>query len=613
MHAPMNEHTRNRQVARPESIEPPKYFIIAVCLFCIVILFSNLGGAALFEPDEGRNAEIAREILLLDDWVTPHYDSIPRLDKPMLFFGLVAFSFKFFGLSEWSARLPSVVAALGCLSLVYLLARYLAGRWAAFWSVLILVTSIEFFALSRIVILDMMLTLFITLSLACFWLGQRVAGRSKKAVFLIMYAAIAVATLIKGPIGFIIPGAVIFSYVVLSKNWPSLREMELPLGLPVFLLIAASWYVAAEVRNPGYLQHFLLEENVARFATSQFKRGGPWFYFIVVFAVGFFPWTALLPLTVRELRKRSLSDERLFLLLWIALPLITFSFSASKLPHYILPVYPPVAILLGTTIAKLLTDPAARKSCVLSLPAAIFLLSAAVAALVVLWPSFLPYRIQQYVDFDLAPSLLGAGLVFVGLFGLVALKDSLWRRQANLYTATAMGFALFILIAQPIVASVSLKRSSKELAEKAAVVIDEGDQLVLYEKYLSSLPFYLNIQRPIWVVWSGDKNKVLGSDYVAKKRPEPAAGYGKVLYTHEEFANLSSASGNPLVIFIDEPASKALPRMKEGPKRLLQLGATSVLTNRRISSPGAIRPTGRSVPDQNSSSKAGFRHKRISW
>ena len=140
----MNEHTRNRQVARPESIEPPKYFIIAVCLFCIVILFSNLGGAALFEPDEGRNAEIAREILLLDDWVTPHYDFIPRLDKPMLFFGLVAFSFKFFGLSEWSARLPSVVAALGCLSLVYVLARYLAGRWAAFWSVLILVTSIEF-------------------------------------------------------------------------------------------------------------------------------------------------------------------------------------------------------------------------------------------------------------------------------------------------------------------------------------------------------------------------------------------------------------------------------------------------------------------------------------
>ena len=115
-----------------------------------------------------------------------------------------------------------------------------------------------------------------------------------------------------------------------------------------------------------------------------------------------------------------------------------------------------------------------------------------------------------------------------------------------------MGFALFILVAEPIIDTVSLNRSSKQLANAAALVIDQGDQLVLYEKYLSSLPFYLRIRQPIWVVWSGNKSRVLGSDYIAKKRPKPAAGYGNVLYTHEEFANLSLASKNRLVVFVDD-------------------------------------------------------------
>ncbi|HUC97170.1 MAG TPA: glycosyltransferase family 39 protein, partial [Candidatus Polarisedimenticolaceae bacterium] len=207
----------------------------------------------MFEPDEGRNAEIGREILLLHDWVTPHYDFIPRLDKPIFFFGLLALSFKFFGIAEWSARLPSVLAALGCLSLTYILARTIFGRWAALWSVLILLTSIEFFALSRVVILDMVLTMFITLSLVCFWLGHLTTGPGRKFLVLLMYVSIGAATLVKGPIGLVLPSAVIFFYLLLSRKWALLREMELSLGVPLFLIVAASGYVAVELRNPGYL------------------------------------------------------------------------------------------------------------------------------------------------------------------------------------------------------------------------------------------------------------------------------------------------------------------------------------------------------------------------
>ncbi|MGH7927984.1 MAG: ArnT family glycosyltransferase, partial [Candidatus Binatia bacterium] len=126
-------------------------------LVCLAILFANLGGAEFFEPDEGRNAEKAREILLLNDWVTPHHNFLPTLDKPMGFFWPVALSFKFFGFSEWAARLPSALAALGCLLLVYRFARRQWGLREALWSCLSLVTSVGFFVFARVVIFDLSL------------------------------------------------------------------------------------------------------------------------------------------------------------------------------------------------------------------------------------------------------------------------------------------------------------------------------------------------------------------------------------------------------------------------------------------------------------------------
>jgi hypothetical protein len=564
--------------------DSPRYWTIGLFIFSAWVLFFNLGGAALFEPDEGRNAEIAREILLLRDWVTPHYDFIARLDKPILFFDLVALSYKVFGISEWSARLPSALTAFGCLALTYFFSRSLFGRWAALWSSLILLTSVEFFVLSRIVILDMLFTFFLTLALCCFFLGQRGVERGQaKVQFLLMYAAMGAATLVKGPIGVMLPAAAIGFYLVFTKRWMLVRHMEIPLGISIFLLTAAPWYLLAELRNPGYLHHFLWEENVARFATAQFKRSEPWYYFIGVLTVGFFPWTTLLPTTIADLWKRSLKGERLFLILWIALPLLFFSLSSSKLPHYILPIYPPLAIIVGATIAKALTDSTAKKTWVLWFPAVTFILLSFVLTLVVLWPDFLPYRFQAYIHdiFPRPPIPLIVGLQLTPILALLAISERRWAKQEFLYPATAFAFALVVLVALPTVTNVSLTRSSKQLAEKAALFIGDKDQLVLYGGYPSSLPFYLNIQRPIWVVWSGDRRRVLGSEYVAKERPEPAAGYGKVLYTHEEFAGLWKASKQRFVVFVDSGAVNRFERLiGTQPRILFQLGDTVLIENR---------------------------------
>jgi 4-amino-4-deoxy-L-arabinose transferase-like glycosyltransferase len=561
-----------------------RYWTIAFFIFSAWVLFSNLGGAALFEPDEGRNAEIAREILLLKDWVTPYFDFIPRLDKPILFFDLVALSYKLFGISEWSARLPSALAALGCLFLTYGFAQSVFGRLAALWSALILLTSLEFFVLSRIVILDMLLTFFLTLALCCFFLGQRGVERGQgKVQFLLMYAAMGAATLVKGPIGIMLPAAVIVFYLVFTKRWMLVHHMRLPLGIALFLLTAAPWYILVEYRNPGYVHHFLWEENVARFATSQFKRSGSWYYFIVVLSGGFLPWTVMLPTTIANLWKRSLDGERLFVILWIALPLLGFSLSSSKLPHYILPIFPALAIVVGMTIAKVLTDSSAKTSWLLSFPAVFFFLLSIVVTFLALWPQFLPDRLQGYVHATFSGTSIRQfiAIVVALILVLVGIKRRLWGLQIFPYAATCIGFAVFILCAEPILAQVSLNRSSKQLAEKAVSFIRDKDQLVLYGGYPSSLPFYLNIQRPIWVVWSGDSRRVLGSDYVAKERPEPAPGYGKVLYIHEEFAGLWKTSKQRFVVFVDSGAVDRFERLiGTQPRILFRLGDTVLVENR---------------------------------
>ncbi|MGZ8426334.1 MAG: glycosyltransferase family 39 protein [Candidatus Binatia bacterium] len=563
------------------SSDPAQYWDLGLLLFCVWVLFTNLGGAALFEPDEGRNAEIAREILLLKDWVTPHYDFIPRLDKPIFFFGLVALSYKFFGISEWAARLPSALAALACLCITYRFAGSLFGRRAGLWSALILLSSIEFFALSRAVIMDMTLTFCITFALWSFCLGQRgVESGAGKSQFLLMYVAMGMATLLKGPIGFLLPAAVIGVYLLLTKRWSLLRHMQVPLGIALLILTAAPWYLTAESRNPGYLRYFLWEENVHRFTTMQFKRSGPWYYFIGVLAGGFFPWTVLLPATITDLGKRALKGEHLFLSLWVAIPLLFFSLSSSKLPHYILPIYPPLAIILAAVIAKAQTDSTVKKKRILWFPLATFCLVSFAITLTVLWPDFLPDRFQAYIHehFSRRPSFSGIiGLQLIPVLELL-ITDEGWAKQQFLYPATAIGFALLVLCSNPIWIAVSLDRSSIQLVERVAPLIRADDQLVLYGGYPSSLPFYLNIQRPIWVIAPADSSKILGSDYVARQRPEPAAGYGKVLYTYQEFAALWKDSKHRLVVFIK---SSAVDRLGGStPSTIARVGDISVVTNK---------------------------------
>jgi 4-amino-4-deoxy-L-arabinose transferase-like glycosyltransferase len=554
-----------------------------LCLICLIVLFHGLGSAALFEPDEGRNAEKAREILLLGDWVTPHQNFLPTLDKPIFFYWLVALSFKIFGIAEWSARLPSVLAAIGCLLLVYRLARIQWGTWEALWSCLVLVTGVEFLVLSRIVIFDMTLTLFITWALMSFYAAQQ-SDLSKLANlhWLMMYAAMGAATLVKGLLGLIIPGMVICFYLLFSRKWFLLPRMKIVLGAVVYLAIVTPWYVWVEMRNPGYLRYFLWEEHFVRYLTPYFSRTKNWYYFFVVLAVGFLPWSLILPVTIRSLWKRLADDLNLFLVLWVIVPFIFFSASHSKLPHYILPIFPALALLTGRALGMERYDSAHmrwwRFFILLIFPVAFALYLLIGAG----WPELLPVEIRSAVIQKVAVIGIYAAIFFL-IFAVFALGniERLWKDCGAPLLCTSVSLALFFVLLAQIIAATSFHRASKSLAQELATVIDPEDRLVFYSTYSEGIPFYLRIDKPIWLVQAAEKGAVMGSYYLGERRPAAAAGYGPVFFTFAEFAREWKKNDTTLRVLVKE---KTLSQLSADigvvPNRLMKIDNYLLVSNR---------------------------------
>ena len=555
-------------ISDTDAINP--YLNWLLCLVCVVVLFVNLGSADFFEPDEGRNAEKAREILLLNDWVTPHENFLPVLDKPMFFYWLVALSYKIFGITEWSARLPSTVFAIGCLLLVYRFAYQSRGSWEALWSVLILLTSVEFFLLARIVRSDMTLTFCVTLALCSFYSAIHAENeKAKKLDCLLMYGALGAGTLVKGLIGLVIPGMVFFVYLLLTNKWSILRRLHLLPGALLFLVIVIPWNLWVDARNPGYMRYFFWDEHFTRYLTDEFNRSQSWFYFFFVIAVGFFPWTLLLPLVAKD-SWQKIDDKNIFLILWAILPLLFFSASNSKLPHYILPIYPALAILTGRMITGFFNKPQSRARWVFYWPW--ILLAGFVLYLLIggVWQRLLPTEIQATVSENVIfIGLSAAVMVFIcGGYAYANLGGD-WSSQIASYICTGVVMVVFFLLVGRLMVTASVGRSAKALAQSTAPFITHDSQMAIYDTYMPGLIFYLRLDRPIWIVASAGKTTLMGSPYVSTHRPNPAPGHGKILFNFVEFSDAWKKNTHPLLVFAK---AKTLLRLEsqlaEGTKKL---------------------------------------------
>ena len=336
------------------------WLLLALTFFTF---FTLLGSRGLNEPDEGRYAEIAREMVETGDWLVPQLWYLPHLDKPPMTYWLVAAAIKLFGQNEWAVRLPLALAAIGGIWAAYLLGCSVNGRRTGRWSALILQTSMLYFAMARLLTTDLFLTVFTLWAMYFFWrswrrLADAEPGKRPSGFFgwhLAGWTALALAFLTKGPVALAIPlaafGALLF-YCRRQIHGKKTLVAGLLCGVAVFLVLVAPWFLLVFARIPASA-HYMIFGQVAGhlLGTSAKNRPGSVFYFFGIIAVGLLPWTPLLGWLWRRRHWRGLTapgkDAWLFLNVWAIFTFALFSFSHSKLPPYILPLFPALAVLLA--------------------------------------------------------------------------------------------------------------------------------------------------------------------------------------------------------------------------------------------------------------------------
>ncbi len=325
-----------------------------LALLVLVTLFTFLGTGGLNEPDEGRYAEMGREMAAGESWLVPHLNGIPQFQKPPMIHWATATSIKIFGVNEWAARLPSALAALGTLLLTWGMGRMLFGRREASLAALVLLSSLEFFGLARLLTPDMTMTFWITAALFC--LVKRIRGGGGLLWGWLFFAAMGLGFMAKGPMALVVPASAALTWQ--WAQWRSGGEFRLPWwrGLALTLTLALWWFVALSLSDPALFSYFAGDELVNRFGSRHHGRSKPWWFFLLVLPAGAFPWTFLLGALGIERALAWRKDVKpspagWFLLGWVIPPLIILSFSGSKLPTYILPLFPALALAAGRGIS----------------------------------------------------------------------------------------------------------------------------------------------------------------------------------------------------------------------------------------------------------------------
>ena len=320
-----------------------------LAIFAAAVAFPFLGSFGLLEPDEGRFAQIGREMAANGNYLVPHLNGIEQFYKPPLVYWLNATGYNILGVSEWTARLPSALAFCGVIWLTGWMGWRLAGRATGWSAALILASMMEPYALGRQITLDMTLTFWITAALAC--LVQVAQGASGRKFGYLFFLCMGLGFLAKGPMAWVVPGV-----TALVWTWAARREGQ-RLGLPwsggvlLMIMVSLSWFVAVSLKFPELWGYFVGYELMDRFASTTHGRAKPWWFFLPILLVGTIPWTGFLPgLAARawhKFRHAEFSAPQWALGAAVVIPFLVVSSSGSKLLTYILPIFSPLALALA--------------------------------------------------------------------------------------------------------------------------------------------------------------------------------------------------------------------------------------------------------------------------
>ncbi|NIF80640.1 glycosyltransferase family 39 protein [Paraburkholderia sp. Cy-641] len=421
--------------------------ILLLVLALSVIWFVPLGWRHLLPSDEGRYAEMAREMFLTGDWITPRYNAYKYFEKPPLQTWANALTFAWFGIGEWQARLYTALTGFaGVLLLGFTGARVFNAASGVF-AALVLACSPYWNLMGHFNTLDMGLSFWMTLTLCALLLAQRpnLPTSCVRGWMWVCWASMALAVLSKGLVGLILPGAVLVIYTLIARDWALWKRLHLVGGLIVFFAIVTPWFVLVQERNPEFLNFFFIVQQFERYLTPEQNRPGPFYYFVPVLLVGFLPWLSVTFQSVRHAWRQPRQPNGFapvtLMLTWIVFIFLFFSASHSKLLSYTLPIAPPIAMLIGMYLPLVTRDQLRRHLA----GYALFFVVGAFAALFL--PRFGTARnpTELYVAFRVwVLAALAVAFVFT-LFALWLNRRDPNGRHAGLGALAAFGAAWLLL------------------------------------------------------------------------------------------------------------------------------------------------------------------------
>jgi 4-amino-4-deoxy-L-arabinose transferase-like glycosyltransferase len=478
---------------------------LALAILALLLFFGGLGSYPLLEPDEGRYAEIPREMLARGDFVTPHLNGVLYFEKPPLYYWLNAAALRLIGdrlidAPDLACRLFGALFGLAGLGLAWLLGRSiggLRGPRVALTSAIVLGSSPLWIALSRANIIDMTLTFFLSATLTCFWLAQeKERGEpGERSLWYGVFACAALATLTKGLVGFVIPGAVIFFYLLFTRAWRLLLRVPWIGGIALFLVVALPWHVLAAQRNPDFLQFYFIHEHFQRYATPEARRQAPFWFFAAVLALGLVPWSGVLPAAARLFRRGEdrPRDRRglIFLACWAGFVFLFFSASQSKLVPYILPAIPPLAVLIALALDEAEEDSRSRSRVRAGGTVGALLLAILAAAV-------LAVSLGQVKQASAVPIPSALAFALPTLAACLLSAWLWWRGRFRSLAALAVAPALLVICLVTLGPRASGKLSTAPIASFLGSHLAAGDEVYAYRCYPQTLPVYL--RREIGVV-----------------------------------------------------------------------------------------------------------------
>jgi 4-amino-4-deoxy-L-arabinose transferase-like glycosyltransferase len=506
-------------------------------LAAVLALGFDLGGYPLFDPDEGRNAEVAREMAQTNDYILPRLDGLPYLDKPVVYFAAAAAMMELLGPTETAARLPAYLFTIATAVVIIWFARRRWGRDAGWLAAVALVTMPLVLAYARTTIFDSALAFCTTLAILAFWDDRPVLA----------WAAIGLGAITKGPVAILVPLITLIPYSLITGR--SLRRVFTLAGLGAFALVALPWFVAISIRIPEFPHYVFVRETFERVTTTRFHRTAPFWYYLPIVPVAAFPW--IVPALARwknwrwawlARRVNAEAQDTILLVCWVVGPLLFFTLNQSKLPQYVLPLMPPFAL----AAARVLTRGAAHElggglgagRRVYAVIAGI--LGVALVSLTLWLPAPISLTPAERAAIPGTALALGVALLVSAFMVFTG-----GRADRPRPAATVMGYALAVMIV-PIVSTrlldaVGDDRSARVLAN---VIQNAGDVEVLgIAAYPPSLPFYLRSTIPVATGTGRELTSNFIADYHERLRGVP----GSPLKPADYWRPLVTACRAPLV------------------------------------------------------------------